>query len=136
MSDKYEAELEKCAAVLQRLHPIGEVKGIGLLECEAALLSLEKILPSRQDLDAIAVVEQLQSWANKSFTGEVTPYVSATITTTTTSISIGSIEVWNSEYQIDGDEEENELSFDACLRTYRQEIAILAAGAGRLAETV
>lgn len=38
-----ERELAACAKVLQRLHPIGQVKAIGILECSEALRQLADV---------------------------------------------------------------------------------------------
>jgi hypothetical protein len=39
-----EDELAACARVLMRIHPIGKVKHIGLLQCSQALLEIEQEL--------------------------------------------------------------------------------------------
>lgn len=45
---KYEAELAKCADIVQRHHPIGAVKGIGLMEVATGLEELMQDLAGRR----------------------------------------------------------------------------------------
>lgn len=73
----------------------------------------------REWTQALEVMQELDDWLCKHFTGGMTPLASVSITSGTTSISIAEIEVWNSEYQIDDcPEDDNELSRDQCIRNY------------------
>ena len=49
--ERYAAELDAAAEILQRVHPIGKVKGIGRLEVVAALEELFPV-PAPQQVQA------------------------------------------------------------------------------------
>jgi hypothetical protein len=59
--ERYAAELDAAAEILQRVHPIGKVKGIGRLEVVAALeelFTLTATLPVPEAVEVQAKVEE------------------------------------------------------------------------------
>lgn len=83
---------------------------------------MAKTILSKRDIRAGEVCAELQDWIDNVEGVSTTPIVSLTVASTTTTIEIGGMAVWDDQVN-----DEAELNFDYCKAAYQDEIRDLAA---------